>query len=140
MNKWKIFGGCVLWMALVFAVSLVAAELGTNSVPPSVTLMWDHSPDTNVNAYQVYYGTNSTNYAYKKMVPYTNSAKIDGLQQGSMYYFVCTALVTNTNPLYNDESDYSNQVAYRVPLDPPPIPDPTNAPTAVKDFVILNIK
>jgi len=75
-----------------------------------VTLAWDTAAGS-VAGYQMHYGTTSGNYDYSVDVGNSTSCTISGLQEGDTYYFAVTA--------YNgsDESDYSDEINYRVPSD-----------------------
>ena len=78
----------------------------------SVTLAWDASPGPDIAWYRVYYGPDSRVYTNLVQVGgnvYT--ATVSNLVPDSMYYFAATAGDTN-----NLESDFSNEVSYRVPV------------------------
>jgi hypothetical protein len=74
-----------------------------------VTLAWDASLGP-VAGYKVYYGTTSDNYDYSVNVGNFTSCTISGIQEGATYYFATTA--------HNDigESDYSEEIAYTIPI------------------------
>jgi len=76
----------------------------------SVTLAWDPSPDTNVVGYRVYYGVVSRTYTNVVNVGNATNVTINGLVEGTTYYFAATA--------YNSlgmESDYSAESVYTAP-------------------------
>ena len=75
-----------------------------------VTLAWDPVAGS-VAGYQMHYGTTSGDYDYSVNVGNSTSCTISGLQEGDTYYFAVKA--------YNgsDESDYSDEINYRVPSD-----------------------
>lgn len=78
----------------------------------SVTLAWDASIGTNVTGYRVYWGYASRVYFGTNntvLVPNTSNV-VSGLLWGSNYFFAVTAYADNSL-----ESDYSNEVSYKVP-------------------------
>ena len=94
---------------LGLAASVAAAE---------VTLAWDPSPDTRVTNYRVYWGYQSRTYTGSFDVGNVTTATVGSLVAGTRYYFAVTA----TTP-EGQESDFSNEVDYTVPL--PPLTPPT---------------
>ncbi len=86
----------------------------------TLTLAWDRSPDTNVNAYTVYAWTNTpdadcviSNAAQAVTVGDVTNATLNFLQPGH-YTFAATARVTSTGA----ESGLSNFAYYQVPQPP----------------------
>jgi len=94
---------------LGLAASVAAAE---------VTLAWDPSPDTRVTNYRVYWGYQSRTYTGSFDVGNVTTATVGSLVAGTRYFFAVTA----TTP-EGQESDFSNEVDYTVPL--PPLTPPT---------------
>lgn len=79
----------------------------------SVTLAWNANIETNVTGYRVYWGYASRAYFGTNntvLVPNTSNV-VSGLLWGSNYFFAATAY-DDDNGL---ESDYSNEVTYKVP-------------------------
>lgn len=80
---------------------------------PATKLIWDESPESYVEGYFIYYGTETRGY--------TDAVKIEGKQNtcflladipflsGTKYYIAVTAYTTE-----NVESPYSNEVTYPV--------------------------
>jgi len=93
-------------MMSVFQVSLRANE--------SVTLAWLASDSTNVAGYKIHYGTACGCYTNAVTVGNTNQATIPGLVPGRQYYFAATTL-----DRAGDESGYSNEAGYVMPVTPP---------------------
>lgn len=93
--------------------TLAFAGLLPQNPPPKVSLAWDKSTEITVNQYRVYYGVASRDYTNYVSVGNTNFCTISNLLRGVTYYFAATAL--NTDGL---ESDFSNEVFYKVPTVP----------------------
>lgn len=91
----------------------------------AVTLAWD--PSTGATGYRLSYGDASGAYTKILEVGPATQAVVSGLTPGVTYYFAATA--------YNAvaESDFSNEVSYRVPVSPPDTTPPTVAITAPLD-------
>jgi hypothetical protein len=76
----------------------------------SATLAWSPNPEPDVSSYVVYHGFASRSYPMLTNVGNVTTATITGLKEGSNYFFAITAV--NTSGL---ESDFSDEVVYRVP-------------------------
>ena len=84
----------------------------------SVTLGWEPSVDPNVAGYNIYYGTASHVYVNKVSPGNVTNATISGLVEGTTYFFAAT-----TSDVSGEESAFSNEASYAVPLAvnvPPP--------------------
>src|SRR2546423_9694421 len=92
----------------LFATAFNIARAG------SATLAWRPSPSSGVVAYKIYYGTRSGNYQAALVVPNAPIAQINGLVEGTTYYFVATA-VTATG----SESPASNEAQFTIPANEP---------------------
>jgi len=103
---------------LSLLVILVAAWLGGASngalASQSVELTWSPSPNTDVVAYKVYYGTESRNYSGSITFSDVSDVILPGLAGGVTYYFAVSAVNANA-----EESDLSNEADYTVPLPAP---------------------
>ena len=88
----------------------------------SVTLTWNPSSATNIAGYKIYFGPASHNYTNVVVVGNTTTATISGLAAGTTYYFAATTFDSAGN-----ESTFSNEANYVVPLNTPTI---TVLPTA----------
>ena len=75
-----------------------------------VTLGWDANQEADLDGYKVHYGTTSKSYSHSVDVGDMTSCAISGLQAGVIYYFAASAYDSQ-----NNESDYSQEVAYAVP-------------------------
>jgi len=99
-------------MAPMPAASL--ARTASLSSLASVTLAWNHSPDTNAVGYRLYYGVASGTYTNSATVGYTDVATLTGLNGGVKYYFAATAYGVN-----GDESVFSNETSYTTATNTP---------------------
>ncbi len=79
----------------------------------NVTLAWNTNGDTNIIAYNIYYGTSSQEYYASLTVSSTNQVTITGLDDGTTYYFAATAINS-----VGQESDYSAEAVAVTPLLP----------------------
>ena len=77
----------------------------------SVDLEWDPNTEPELAGYKIYWGTSGGNYTSSKDVGKTTTCTINGVEEGQTYYFVATAYDGQSN-----ESGYSNQVTFTVPL------------------------
>jgi len=85
----------------------------TNPPPATVWLAWDPCPWPEVVSNAVYWGPTTRNYTnnFAQAASATNNvAAVTGLFPGALYYFAVTA-----RDALGRESDYSEEVAYRVP-------------------------
>jgi hypothetical protein len=78
--------GRKLRIACVLALGILG--FGRYVEAASVTLAWDHSTSSNVSGYQVSYGTQSGKYAATVKAGYVTSVSINGLTDGTTYYFI----------------------------------------------------
>lgn len=77
----------------------------------SVDLQWDPNVEPELAGYRVYWGTSSGNYSSHMDVGNKTTCTLSGLQEGQTYYLAATAYDTS-----NNESGFSNQITYTVPL------------------------
>jgi hypothetical protein len=98
-NKFWVFS---IALALLFALDCAKAA--------SVSLGWSASSDTNVVAYNIYYGTASGDYTSETTVGNVSEVTISNLTPGTTYYFVATAVDREGN-----ESGFSVETTYIVP-------------------------
>jgi hypothetical protein len=108
-TKWLVFD-LILSSALMLFVQLPARA------DQSVTLTWNASTATNMAGYKIYYGTASHNYSNVVAVGNVTNATVAGLVAGQTYYFAAT-----TFDGAGDESVFSNEASYAVPLMTPTI-------------------
>lgn len=120
----------IVYITSILGACLCAYAVGT------AKLGWVHSNSQPVNAYRVYYGPSSGNYTNSLVVPYSTLATVPSLQEDSTYYFAVTSVLTNSNG-ETLESDFSNEATYKVPSSDP---NQRTRPSAVQDFVVLEIK
>jgi hypothetical protein len=94
-------------LALFFLCALSAFPAKSESVK----LGWDASPDASAVGYNIYYGTASHSYTSKITLGNVTSATVSGLTAGTTYFFAATTYNST-----NQESDFSNEASYAVPL------------------------
>ena len=85
--------------------------LGSNVYANHVTLAWDPNPESDLAGYILYWGRSSGNYRDAVDIGNETEYTIYGLNKGQTYYFAATAY-----DIYDNESDYSNEVAYTVSM------------------------
>ncbi len=107
MCQVKGFG--VKRQALALVTFLFAAIL--SALSQTVKLGWEPSPDPNAVGYKIYYGTTSHNYPNMVIVGNTTNTTLNGLINGRTYFFAAT-----TYDASSQESDFSNEASYAVPL------------------------
>lgn len=101
---------CCLFAILFLALSPLGFQIGHAA---QVTLSWDPNAETDLAGYKVSYGKASGNYDTTVDVGKITGCTLDGLQEGTTYYFAAKAY--NTASL---ESGYSNEVSYSAPVPP----------------------
>jgi hypothetical protein len=112
---WRAVFHCLCVVLLPFVIS--AQE--------SLSLSWDTTADTNAIGYNLYYGVSSRNYTKKFSFGENTNATVTGLVAGTTYFFAVTA-----SDSWGDESDFSNEISYKVPaVSQPPPPTLTNSGT-----------
>ena len=94
----------------LFPVVLAFTQLSALAVG-SVNLVWNPSPDTDIDGYNIYYGSASGNYTNKISVGNVTNTMVVALAEGVQYFFAATAY--NKSGL---ESDPSNEASYSVPI------------------------
>ena len=75
----------------------------------SVTLSWQKSDDLSISGYNIYYSTDSRSYGIPVFVGKVNSYVLDGLDEGTKYYFAITAVDSAEN-----ESGFSTEVVKEI--------------------------
>jgi len=86
-----------------------------------VTIAWDKNSEPDIAGYKIHYGTNSGSYDYSVNVGNYTSCTISDLAEGTTYYFSATAYNT-----LNNESDFSEKIAYTPGSEPDTPPDSTS--------------
>lgn len=112
-------------LALALAPQLApAASLDPLPWPtPSVTLAWDNPPaEQDIDGIRLYQGAQSGAYGSPVDLGVVETVTLYGLIEGEAYFWAVTA--------YRDdqESDFSNEVRYVVPIAPDPEPEPDPEP------------
>ncbi|MBN2306613.1 fibronectin type III domain-containing protein [Candidatus Peregrinibacteria bacterium] len=81
-------------------------NLQINTGPGYVDLKWDYSSEPELVGYNIYYGKTSGMYTRRRTIGRVNQYRLDGLNNGEVYYFAVTAYDSQAR-----ESDYSDEVA-----------------------------
>jgi hypothetical protein len=92
--------------AIVLAAEEVAAA--------NVMLSWQPNTEATLAGYKIHYGSASKSYSSTVALSRETSCTIGDLQVGKTYFFAATAF-----DIYGNQSDYSNEVSYTVPNNPP---------------------
>lgn len=93
-------GGTIISSSLLPAVNLRA-----NTGSGYVDLKWDSPADSYRAGYNIYYGKVSGQYSRRRSIGDYDNYRIEGLTNNETFYFAVTSY-----DLYNQESDYSNEV------------------------------
>ena len=105
-------------LAHVFTAALIISVFAPSArAQGSVTLAWDPSPGGAIAGYRLYEGAASRSYTNVVDVGNNTTGTFSNLVSGTTYFFAVTAYNTN-----GEESGYSSEVSYTVPLatNPPP--------------------
>ena len=97
------------WLLLFVATGL-SGVFSRALASQSVELTWNPSPNANIVAYNVYFGTESGSYPDRITFGDVSDVIIPDLVGGQTYYFAVSAIDANGN-----ESDLSNEASYAVP-------------------------
>jgi hypothetical protein len=102
-----------------------SASASASTATGSVELAWSPSISTNVVGYYIYYGVACREYASSNYVAgaVSTNAAVTGLVPGTTYYFSATAVDSLGN-----QSPFSNETTYSVPLSTVSITPPTLDP------------
>lgn len=101
--------------ALLYAEAGLWLRPVSNAVP-AVTLAWNPSPDSTVAGYNIYSGPRPGQYTNRLRLGNVTNGIVSGLSIGSTYFFAATAYTSD-----NLESDFSNEISYKVPGVLPPV-------------------
>jgi fibronectin type 3 domain-containing protein len=94
----------------------------SNVYSAQATLSWNPNSERDLAGYKVYYGNSSRTYHTNIDVHKVTTYTITDLSEGEIYYFAATAYDKRKN-----ESGYSNEVSYDVPITS--LPGDTTPPT-----------
>jgi len=129
-------------MKNIFTIAIILAALpafaqfvpNTNVPPIRATALWDRNapnPTNQTSGYKVYWGTAPRIYSFMTDAGDNTSALITNLLAGRTYYFAVTAYRTSDGL----ESNFSTEVPYTTPFNPPP---PT--PGGLLIFITNNVQ
>ena len=121
-SRFSVFG-LILCSALMLFVQLPVRA------SQSITLTWNPSTTTNVAGYKIYAGAASHSYNTTNVTGTATNTTISGLVQGKTYYFAATTYDSD-----GDESVYSDEIAYTVPVAPATLGSPVRAGTQFQLF------
>lgn len=119
----------------VWALSVLCLLLASSAFAAQVTLAWDVTPDPAVVGYKLYYGLASQSYSVTIDVGSSTTAALSGLQPASTYYFAATDYDG-----YGQESGFSNQVSYTVPVVVVDTTAPTVSITSPSDGAVVKAR
>jgi len=100
----------------LLSLILILFQLATNANSAQVTLAWDPNTEPDVAGYKIYYGLLSGQYSDSVDVGNQTSCTLSNLQDGNTYYLAAT-----TYDIEGYESDFSNEVVFNAPANPPRI-------------------
>ena len=106
------------WTGLVMCLQLPALAI------QDVVLTWNPSTNSDVAGYNIYFGTQSHVYTNIVGVGNVTNTTINGLVEGTTYYFSATSYDSETN-----QSPFSNETTYTVPATVIPPPETNNPVT-----------
>ena len=106
LQAYRIF---LLTVAFLLALLFISIFIVPDAHPAQVTLAWDPNTEAELAGYKIYYGNYSDNYPWIIDVGTQTTCTISNLQSGRTYYIAATAYDT-----FGNQSDYSNEVVYRV--------------------------
>lgn len=115
LQRKAVFGSMLVFALLGNYIPAVSAAI---TLGPSVPLLWNPNPSTNVVGYKIYYGTTSQIYTTNLVVGNVTNVTITGLAIGTTYYFAATSYDVS-----GEESVFSDETSYDV-INPPPALDP----------------
>ena len=95
-------------------VTLAMLGFGRHVEAASLTLAWDHSTSSNAAGYQISYGTQSGKYTANVKAGYVTSVTINGLTEGTTYYFVVQSY-DGAGALGSPSAEISGKVPAAVP-------------------------
>lgn len=108
----------VLVIYHLIILALLVLFLTCNTVySAQATLSWNANLEKDLAGYKIYYGNASRTYSTDVNVGNVTTYTIYNLIEGKAYFFAATAYDFTGN-----ESGYSNEVSYDVPI-PEPVPD-----------------
>jgi hypothetical protein len=103
LRRFFLFSGLSLLVLFFFLTGSVHSA--------QVTLAWDPNAEPDVAGYRIYYGLASDQYGKQIDVGNQTSYTVASLENGKTYYFAATAY-----DRYGDESDFSDEVVFNVPV------------------------
>ena len=107
--KQKQFGYYCLAIMILFGVLPIQTYAG------KATVRWHANTEPDINGYRIYYGLSSRDYGTPVSTGKVTEYTIEGLDEGTTYYFAVTAVDTAGN-----ESGHSTEVSKKIGSTAPP--------------------
>lgn len=109
----------LLFIATIGIFSYLTTFAKAATVPPqTVALAWDAVPETNIQGYKVYVGTQSLQYTTSYLAGNQLTYSVAGLTSGQTYYFAVSAIGST-----GLESAYSTELAVTTAVPPVAVAD-----------------
>ncbi|MFQ5964326.1 MAG: fibronectin type III domain-containing protein, partial [Candidatus Scalinduaceae bacterium] len=116
---------CFSPLVFISFLALILFVSTTNVYSAQVTLSWNANSEPDLAGYKLYHGTSSRNYDTIIDVGNKTSHTISNLIEGETYYIALTAY-----DIFNNESAFSSEVVYVVPIVPIVDTTPPSIPTS----------
>ncbi len=113
------------------ALTLILFLCISNVYSAQATLSWNPNGEGDLAGYKVYYGNSSGSYSSNIDAGSQTSYTISNLVEGEIYFFAATAYDFSGN-----ESGYSNEVNYNVPITSLQDTTPPTTPTYIQATVV----
>jgi fibronectin type 3 domain-containing protein len=107
----KLEISCLHALSFIFILAFILFISTTNVYSAQVTWVWSQNTESDLAGYKIYIGSSSGNYNNVNDVGNQTSYATQNLVEGQTYYVAVTAY-----DLLNNESGYSAEVVYTVPI------------------------
>lgn len=96
--------------SLIIAITVLSLIFAANTMAATITLNWQPNTESDLQGYNLYYGTSSRQYGLPIPVGNVTSWSEDFFEEGETYYFTLTAVDNAGN-----ESGYSAEIEVTAP-------------------------
>jgi hypothetical protein len=103
--------GPAIHILKVFLLSVVFLIVASPLFAGDLSLTWDANTEPDLDGYKLHYGQASRSYTQSVDVGDQTTYTLTGLEDGVTWYLAVTAY-----DLYDNESDYSNEVSHHFPV------------------------